>query len=271
MRDGNLWGYRLDGFEPADDPAWALSGLSGKLGFYAELARLGLIAKRAEMAAGLDADGRPMTPISRKTRRSRAEDRNPKTGRRPYSPYGRADPSHAALQATGPESRTQTLLRAEVTSTGVFFYWGYDFDTGRQWGEILARHARGFFVRFLDGYAWVPPRDLFGLGPRGREWVRRGLDKWWAANRRRLAGPALEGAISGRLVKAGRIRPDRPASVPIGKPAAGAPTTFNRVRVPLAAPKVRREEHAYSVVTMGVGSADAFGRPLRGRQKIYER
>ena len=175
--------FTISGIEPAHDLRWVMGGERLRRLFYEELVRVVLRLKAAELAAGLDRHGHPMRHIAAATAQSRAADINPVTGRAPYSPMGRADPALPPLQSTGSLSRTRTLFRGRVTAKGAQFFWADDPHTGRNWGEILKRHAQGFVQRFKTGWAYVPPRDVIGLSPQSMAQAEHHMTQWWRVRR----------------------------------------------------------------------------------------
>jgi hypothetical protein len=181
------FGFALEGIEPTKDIAWQLAGEAGQLRFWNHAADIGLVIRRASLASGIDLNGRRMVKLSPLTRRDRKQNKNSVTGKPPYSPMGRADPAYAPLQSTGGLSRTQTLLRAKVTKGGVWFFWADDPHTGRNWGAILARHARGFTQKFHRGWGYVPSRNVLGFPPADVRKIQAEMATWWLTERLRYA------------------------------------------------------------------------------------
>jgi hypothetical protein len=180
-------GFRLAGIAPDDDTAFTPAA---RKAFWKQAGKVAITVKQSSLARRLDRHGNLMTPISIPTAIARDADVNPVTGRTPYSTYGRASSTNAPLQATGKLSRTQTLMRAIPEAGGVWIYWMRDRETGRMWGEILRRHARGFLQRFVypsSGVGYVPPRDVIGLSEEDQAAVEQRMDQWWRANRTRFA------------------------------------------------------------------------------------
>jgi hypothetical protein len=181
-------GFRLAGIAPDDDTAFTPAA---RKAFWKQAGKVAITVKQSSLARRLDRHGNLMTPISIPTAIARDADVNPVTGRTPYSTYGRASSTNAPLQATGKLSRTQTLMRAIPEAGGVWIYWMRDRETGRMWGEILRRHARGFMQRFVypsSGVGYVPPRDVIGLSEEDQAAVEQRMDQWWRTNRTRFAG-----------------------------------------------------------------------------------
>lgn len=144
-----------------------------------------------------------MAPISNLTQQARRDNINPVRGRRPYSVRGIANPYAPPLQATGTNSRTYGLLRYEIRGESVWYYWGVDSDTGLDWGIILARHAGGFWQRFVyprQSFGFVKPRDVIGLSNQDMRDIAQEMGRWWLANRKRFAGrdmPEIRPTASG--------------------------------------------------------------------------
>jgi hypothetical protein len=200
--DAYRFGYRISGVEPKGDAVY-LGSKRARRAFWEAVGRFAVRAKQDALARGLDRMGREMAPIAGLTRLARRVDVDPTTGDRPYSPMGKADPDAPPLQATGARSRTRSLLRYEAESNGVWVYWGRDRHTGRLWGEVLARHARGFLQRFVwprGGVGWVKPRDVLGASNAERAEIERAAAEWWALNRRRFAGGVAKAAPRGPWV-----------------------------------------------------------------------
>jgi hypothetical protein len=209
-------GYKLSGIEPKNDAAYRAPGAS--VAFWKQAAAVGLRVKRNSLARGLDRHGKPMHPISPLTRKAREDDVDPVRGSRPYSPRGRANPLAPPLQATGGNSRTYALLHPTIEGESVWYSWGRDPSTGKDWGSVLARHAGGFWQKFVyprQGPGFVKPRDVIGLSPADLRTIRSAMLKWWAANRHRwgaeenrksfaLPGPAhFTGFTGGRIGEGG--------------------------------------------------------------------
>lgn len=125
---------------------------------------LGLKEKDHDLAAGLDAGGAALTPVSEATRKHRV------------SAMGPADPNAPALMPAYAVSRTRLLLEGEPTKKGdaAEFFWGFDAHTGGSWGEILGHHRDGIGARKVK-------RDVIGLSAAGRARVRQELLSRWQA------------------------------------------------------------------------------------------
>jgi hypothetical protein len=194
--DAYRFGYRISGVEPKGDAVY-LGSQRARRAFWEAVGRFAVRAKQDALARGLDRMGREMAPIAGLTRLARRVDVDPTTGERPYSPMGKADPDAPPLQATGARSRTRSLLTARVEGNGVWVYWRRDPATGRLWGEVLARHARGFLQRFVwprPGVGWVKPRDVLGASNAERAEIERAAAEWWALNRRRYESDLTHGS-----------------------------------------------------------------------------
>jgi len=261
-------GFEVAGWEPWRDIAWSLCGERGRTIARREAARLLVSSYLRQLASGVDKNGRLLRPIHIKTRRSRADNINPVTGRTPYSPMGIADPSNAPLQATGSRSRTRTLLMARITVRGLFIYWRVDSHTGQNWGDVLARHAAGYWQRFHDGqYGYVPPRDVIGLAPQYAAFFRQQFQGWWLANRVSLARPGfiLTGGDQSVLLKVPTLGTDLPTVKP-------TPATVKATRKP-PKPTDAFTRHTYvpgTVIEGMVGDPRLIGnKPLRSREKVY--
>lgn len=174
--------FTLEGIAPTGDPLYRTDPAARRW-FWREAKRVGLRVKRNSLVKGLDARGMPLAPIHVLTRQARRDDVNPVTGRGPYSPMGRARENAPPLMATGRRSRTYTLLRANVRGESVVFSWGNDPHTGRNWGDILKRHATGFarhFVYPTRGWGFVKGRDVIGLSKADVAAIREEMAKRWA-------------------------------------------------------------------------------------------
>jgi hypothetical protein len=196
---GGGFGFWLepDAIAPRNDPAWDQAGDRLRTEFWKEA---GLYASRVwkrYRAAGFDRLGEQMDAISILTAQARQDDIGSVSGKHPYSPMGRASVSWKPLQATGGQSRLQSLLRWQPQGDGgVWFYWAFDRHTRHYWGEILARHARGFrqFFRYpRNGWGRVPARDVLGFSDEEIKLVREWMAGWWAVRRQLVPAPTLWG------------------------------------------------------------------------------
>lgn len=138
---------------PADD-AWRNADARQRRAYFEQLGKIALQVKIAELLAGLDKDGRPLAPVSIRSRRDRAS--GP-----PLCPHGR-------------ESRTIRLLDFEPTpdGRGVRLFWP------RDWAKVLGYHADG--IVSSDGEI-EPIRDVFGISPAGLKTIEREALDWWQA------------------------------------------------------------------------------------------
>ena len=240
--------FTISGIEPRTDPRWIVGGERLRRLFYQELVRVVLRLKAAELAAGLDKNGRPMRAIAPRTAQSRAADVNPVTGRPPYSPMGRADAALPPLQSTGSLSRTRTLFRGRVTARGAQFYWDDDPHTGRNWGDILKRHAQGFFQKFHGGWAYVPPRDVIGLSPQSLALAEQHMTHWWRVRRE------LEPFVGedGLRVPEPVVEPPRKAALPATPRLRARVPKLPKFEVPTVGP-VFRTYHTKPLVAVPSG------------------
>jgi len=78
-------------------------------------------------------------------------------------------------------SRTRSLLAAKGRKDGVLVWWRYDAFTGREWGEVLRRHAQ-------RGSEY----DVIGLSPKGVKAVRRAVERAWAKASKNLPAPVAK-------------------------------------------------------------------------------
>jgi hypothetical protein len=147
-------------------------GLSGlpqpmRQQFWQIVAPIALKVKDNELAAGLDAHGDPLRPISPRTRKYR---------RSAMTPSGKGDPSAPPLMPARQKSRTRALLAARALPTHVELYWRFDPFTGDQWARILT------FQRQHG-------RDVFGVSPDGMRQIRDKAWAEWEAWKKRGAAP----------------------------------------------------------------------------------
>lgn len=172
------FGFGLHGIEPALDPAWRLGGEKARAAFWAEAAKVGLLIRRRSLGKGLDKDGKPLAAISYRTKLARK--------RLGYSPMGRSFPNAPPLTPCYGLSRTRCLLRTTPMADGVWFDWGYDRHTRKNWGIILDYHRQGVHGKI---------RDVFGLPPDDRAAIKLKMDRWWQANRAKFAAEAAEASM----------------------------------------------------------------------------
>ena len=188
-------GYRitLSQVGPVLDPAWSSAGPGVRAEVLRWVAVFGLKEKDADLAAGLDAKGRPLRPVSEATRRNRR------------SAMGPADPDAPALMPAYAVSRTRLLLDAEVSvkAGAVEFFWTYDAFTDGSWGKILDHHRKGIGKRKVK-------RDVIGISPaalsrirdqiasRWAAWKLAGLRPGWQPDRKPIASPPPRLVVVGR-------------------------------------------------------------------------
>ncbi len=180
---GGGFGFLLpsSAYEP-EDVAFSLASPTIKARFHAEAGRVAARVWDASRAAGLDRMGKPLAPIASATVEARRKNRNPFTGRKPYSPMGRAIPTAPPLTPVNGASRTRAYLRHRTApGRGVWFWHRFDNHTRHYWGEILARHGRGFVMRFRSGFRFVPPRDVLGFSDAELAAIRTAMAAWWRA------------------------------------------------------------------------------------------
>lgn len=135
-----------------------------RLMFWGWVVEEGLKVKDGELAKGLNAKGKPLPPVSVRTRRRR---------RSAMTPSGRGDPSAPYLMPGRGLSRTRSLLTGKPHVDYAEFWWRYDPYTGDTWAKILSHHAR-------RGEAY----NVIGLSPRGVSVVAsRAAERWrrWKA------------------------------------------------------------------------------------------
>lgn len=193
---GGGWGFWLpaEAIEP-DDLAWPTASKTLKARFWAEARRVAHQHWDRSRALGLDRFGNKLVPLHPLTLQARQDDVNPVSARKPYSPMGRASPAAPPLTSVGAASRLRRYLRhTTIQGQGAWFYWIFDRQTRRYWGEILARHARGFSQHFrypARGWGYVKPRDVLGFSDAELLAVKRHMEGWWSARR-----PAVEAAAT---------------------------------------------------------------------------
>ncbi len=185
VMSGGGFGFLLPAtaYEP-EDVAFSLASPAIRNRLHAEAGRVAARVWDASRAAGLDRLGKPLAPIAPATVEARRKNRNPFTGKKPYSPMGRAKPFAPPLTPVNGASRTRAYLRHRTApGRGVWFYHRFDNHTRHYWGEILARHGRGFVQRFRSGFRFVPPRDVLGFSDAELAAVREAVGAWWRARR----------------------------------------------------------------------------------------
>ena len=207
IMSGGGFGFLLPAtaYEP-EDVAFSLASPAIRNRFHAEAGRVAARVWDASRAKGLDRHGRPLAPIAPATVEARRRNRNPVTGQKPYSPMGRASATAPPLTPVGSSSRTRSYLRHRTApGRGVWFWHRFDNHTRHYWGEILARHGRGFVQRFRSGFRFVPPRDVLGFSDAELAAIRDHMARWWAARqpravdrpRERIAAAARRTGVGG--------------------------------------------------------------------------
>ena len=162
----------------------------------------GLTRKDKELSEGLDKDGRPLRPISPKTKKYR---------RSAMTPSGKGDPDAPPLTPGLQKSRTRSLLAGTATTQYAEFWWRYDSFTGDSWGKVLAAQAQ-------------KGRDVFGLSAAGTAWVKaRALQKWETWKSRSVSEPGSKGGSKGGT-----------GSASVSKPSPEPPTPPGRAPTPAA-------------------------------------
>jgi hypothetical protein len=272
---GGGFGFWLEAeaVEPRDDPAWKVASLELRVAFWRECSLYASRAWKRSRALGLDRNGRPMVSIGRKTAIARRHDVNRVTAKMPYSPMGRADEQWAPLQATGPNSRTQSLLRWKVNRRGAWYYWDYDPYTRRTWGAVLDRHRRGFVKYFRypepEGLERVPARDVFGFSEAEVNAIRDWMARWWAARRGEVVNRAIETPVSAPAVAATAV----PGGVRVQMPVGGIVPREQR-RVPAWLEAQRRQvrgTRVSEVSFVGMGGAGDKGAGVATRPIVNVR
>jgi hypothetical protein len=177
-RPGQGFGFWLRGIEPVGDLAWSLAGSVGRRRFWTAAADFARVRYNLERRLGVGIDGfglAPLSPVTIANRRS-AGTRHPDPNAPPFIPGYDL-------------SRTITLLRANVTESGVWFTWARDNETGLPWGQILHWHATG-------QVAGAPARNVIGISPAGIAAIQSQAARWWKFSRNRIAGRALSRTVT---------------------------------------------------------------------------
>lgn len=211
--------YLIRGIEPPD---LRLYPDTIKILYWEWVVELGLKAKDADLAKGLDKDGKPLRGISERTRKNR---------RSAMTPTGRGDPSAPALMPGRGLSRTRSLLTGRARKNYAEFFWRYDPWTGDQWGKILAYHAQG---RTAGGIV----RNVVGLSPASTAKVAAAAAQKWEAWKRTQPGPS-EIVISRKIASmpAGQSRPRTVVAPPSPWRTVTQLETF--ARQPVARPRLQ--------------------------------
>jgi hypothetical protein len=177
-RPGQGFGFWVRGIEPVGDLAWSLAGSVGRRRFWTAAADFARVRYSLERRLGVGIDGFGLAPLSPATiaNRRSAGTRHPDPNAPPFIPgYGL--------------SRTITLLRSNVTESGVWFTWARDNETGLPWGQILHWHATG-------QVAGAPARNVIGISPAGIAAIQSQAARWWKFSRNRIAGRALSRTVT---------------------------------------------------------------------------
>jgi len=149
-------GYTLKGGAPAD---LARQPADVRRMYWAWVTELGLRAKDKDLSKGLDARGRPLRPISARTRKYRKS---------AMTPSGKGDPKAPPLTPAYQLSRTRSLLTGRAEADRAEFYWRFDPWTGDTWAKVLE-------------YQKGQGRDVFGLSPAAIRSVMAGALARWEA------------------------------------------------------------------------------------------
>ena len=162
--------------EPSHDPSWARASAATRRLLLRAARDIGLEEKRADIAAGLDAEGNPFAPLK------------PRTIKYRRSAMGTADKNAPPLIPAHALSRTSSLLDARAHADHVLFFWRFDAHTEGPWGRILHYHR--------IGAAALPVRDVFGLSPSCVARIKARVASWWDARRtgRGLVAEGLKAA-----------------------------------------------------------------------------
>lgn len=212
---------KIRGIAPPDVP-----GLPSAMRrqFWALVAPIALRVKDQELAAGLDANGQPLKPISPRTRRYRKS---------AMVPGGKGDPSAPPLMPARQKSRTRALLAARVVGdTHVELYWRFDPFTGDQWSRILT------FQREQG-------RDVFGISPDGMKKIRQQSAAAWTKWKKLNAEPEKYlPAFMSHAIRSGQ--PQSRIAVTIAQSAL--PGAGSRAGVPVVGTTVRQ------TMTRGIGA-----------------
>jgi len=205
-------GFTLRGLLP---PALRGEPDTVKIQFYSYVLQVTLKEKDRELAEGKDKDGKPLRPISPRTRKYR---------RSAMTPSGKGDPSAPPLMPGRALSRTRSLLTGRAFPDRCEIWWSYDPLTYDSWARIL-EYQRD---------RW-PGRDVFGLS---QDALARVTARSWKAFARWQAGR----------------KSAPPPPPPIGRPVAPAPRrlpTPGRAPTPTAEPGMGPTPHPAGVESTG--------------------
>ena len=172
-------GFTIAGMEPPDANRYTADD---RLMFYGWVLELALRAKDRDLAKGLDKDGKPLRPISARTRKYRKS---------AMTPSGKGDPSAPPLEPGWQKSRVRSLLKGKAFVDRAEIWWGYDAHTGDSFATIL-------------DYQATEGRDVFGLSPAAMTRVRaQAWDRWHKWQRGKVIPVAKEYAAVAKPMRAG--------------------------------------------------------------------
>jgi hypothetical protein len=187
-----------------------------RLLYWSWVTTLALKAKDRDLAAGLDAFGEPLRPISKETRKHRKS---------AMTPSGKGDPSAPPLSPGRKLSRVRSLLAGRALLDRSELWWRFDPFTHASFGRILT-------------FQQEQGRDVFGLSDESTEEVRlAALRKWrqWLTTGqavplelegRRVVAPMAATGTTGPLPAAG-FEGHKPTKFAVygigGEPGTGAP------------------------------------------------
>lgn len=239
----SAFGWRLENIEPRHDPAWGLAGPKGQRAYWLEAAKVGHRIKVASILKGLGRDGGPVRDISPKTRAHRRSE---------MTPDKRGNPAAPPLTPGGALSRAASYLRVIVQDDGCWFQWRFDRHIGASWGLIMSYQAR-------------QGRDMIGFSADDWDEIVTVMDRWWAANRKKLAlrGAVRRGAQPGGVAHA--IAAHAVEREPVAPKPAPMPANPNRVAPrpgPLAGLTIDRKDANQVKRSVATGQAfSGFRRP----------
>lgn len=182
--------YLLRNIEPPD---LKLYPENVRLTYWEKVVQLGLVAKDAELARGLDKYGKALRAISAYTRKHRKS---------AMTPTGKGDPSAPPLMPGRSLSRTRSLLAGRARANYAEFYWRYDAHTGDTWGKILSYQAK-------------KGRDVMGLSPESTRKVQAQAQAWWNTWKRTHVEPHRQIAVMPQGTA--KYAPRQPAIAVVGR------------------------------------------------------
>jgi hypothetical protein len=169
--------------------------------FWSLVAPIALKVKDAELAAGLDAQGDPLKPISAATRKNR---------RSAMTPSGKGDPAAPPLMPAYQKSRVRSLLAGRAFATHAELYWRYDPFTGASFEVIL-------------NYQRAMGRDVFGVSEEGMARIKAlSLAAWTRWKKSGLAPTEKRSAFASAALEAGPQSRIAVAVARSAEPNAGA-------------------------------------------------